>query len=150
MRQVLRVLSVAVLLVLSSAASSAESKSVQLAERAIDVLIDADIDLLDWTIFDAETDPNHLLGRPGQYIAKAVFWDARIGDVERGPEAGTVEIFRSNRDLLDRMKYIEEIGRKLPFLLQYQYRKGLALLRLSKKFTPAQAQEYEHALKKFK
>lgn len=116
------------------------------AEQVIDTLIDADIDLLDWTIFDAETDPNKLLGRPGQYISKATFWDARIGDPERGPEAGTIETFRTDRDLLDRMRYVAEIGRQMPMLVQYQFRRGLVLLRLNKGFTPVAAKEYERAL----
>lgn len=120
------------------------------AEQVIDTLIDADIDLLDWTIFDAETDPNHLLGRPGQYISKASFWDSRIGDPEDGPEAGTVEVFRNEKNLLSRMRYVEEIGQRMPMFLQYQFRRGLVLLRLNKRFTPIAAKEYERALERLK
>lgn len=116
------------------------------AEQVVDALIDSDIDLLDWTIFDADTDPNKLLGRPGQYISKATFWDARIGDPERGPDAGTIETFRTDRDLLDRMRYVTEIGRQMPMLVQYQFRRGLILLRLNNGFTPEAAKEYERVL----
>lgn len=120
------------------------------AEAVIDAFIDADIDLLDWTIYDAETDPNRLLGRPGQYIDKATFWDQRIGDPERGQEAGTVEVFRSEKDLLLRMRYIERIGESMPIMVQYQYRHRLVLLRLNKRFSPKVAAEYEAVLRSIK
>lgn len=116
-------------------------------DDVIDAIVTEGIDLLDWTIFDAESDPNHLLGRPGQYVAKASFWDSRIGDPERDDASGTIEIFRAERDLLRRMRYVEEIGQRMPMLLQYQFRKGLILVRLDKRFTPAQAREYEQVLK---
>lgn len=117
------------------------------AERVIDAFIDADIDLLDWTIFDGETDPNHLLGRPGQYIDKATFWDPRIGDPERGEEAGTVEVFSTEKDLLSRMRYIQGVAEHLPIAVQYQFRHKLILLRLNKRFSPKSAAEYEVILR---
>lgn len=120
------------------------------AERVIDAIIDADIDLLDWTYFNAETDPNHLLGRPGQYVEKVTFWDSRIGNPERGEEAGTVEIFSSEKDLLARMRYIQGIAEHLPIAVQYQFRHKLILLRLNKRFSPKRAAEYEAILRGIK
>lgn len=141
---------VAALFLVVSQVATAEPRTKE-TEPIIDAFIDSEeIDLLDWTYLDEETDPNHLLGRPNQYIAKVIFWDSKIGEPEHNEASGTVEIFRNERDLLDRMRYIEEMGRRLPMVLQYQVRKGRALLRLDKRFTPADVERYKRALKTIK
>lgn len=117
-------------------------------EKVIDTFAEEGIDLLDWTFFDEETDPNKMLGRPGQYVEKVIFWDSRTGDPERTDAIGTVEVFKSEKDLGRRMDYVERIGQKMPMLLQYQFKHKKMLLRLDKKLTPTQAKEYEKALKK--
>lgn len=140
----------AAVLIVTSPVALAEPRPPE-TERIIDAFIDSEeIELLDWTYLDEETDPNHLLGRPNQYIAKVIFWDAEIGDPELDEASGTVEIFRNDRDLLNRMRYIEEIGRKIPMVVQYQVRKGRALLRLDKQFTPADVERYTRILKTVK
>lgn len=102
-------------------------------------------------VLTAETDPNDLLGRPGQYIAKGYWVDTRLPtqetlDMDAG---GTIEIFGNEEDLATRKAYIEILAKSSLFV-QYIYAEGLVLLRLPNAFTPKQATEYEKALRGIK
>jgi len=94
-------------------------------------------------VYTAETDPNELLGRPGQYIAKANWADDRLEQSGGDPRGGTVELFKSQGDLRKRKEYIETVIQAFPPLAEYIYAKGNALLRLDHGLTPAQAAEYQ-------
>lgn len=59
---------------------------------------------------------------------------------------GTVEIFKDEADLKARKDYVDNIGKMMPAMAQYQYAKGLVLIRLDKALTPDQAAEYEKVL----
>ncbi|MFJ3717906.1 hypothetical protein [Streptomyces sp. NPDC090057] len=84
----------------------------------------------------AANDPNHLLGRPGQYTSKITFDDTRIpasevsgtdkGDVERG---GAIEAFATAADARSRAKYVAAV----------------VLVRVSHYLTPVQAAAYKAA-----
>ncbi|MEV7179375.1 hypothetical protein [Kitasatospora sp. NPDC093679] len=97
-------------------------------------------------------DPNHLMGRPGQYTSKVTFTDSRIQtsdvdgldptDVERG---GAVEVFATPEDAKKRADYIQAIVKSLPAMLEYDYVHGSAVVRVSKFLTPSQAGEYDKA-----
>lgn len=102
-------------------------------------------DVVAWT---AETDPNHLLGRPSQYISKATFRDTRIpATADPSVDAGgDVEVFNNESDLKARKDYIEAIVKSTPLVVQYVYGSNVALLRLSKILTPDQAAQYQQAL----
>ena len=101
----------------------------------------------------AANDPNHLLGRPGQYTSKTTFTDTRIkaadveftkpGDVERG---GAIEVFGSPSDAQTRAKYIQAVTKSLPALAEYDYVHGAVLVRVSHYLTPAQATGYKTAV----
>jgi uncharacterized lipoprotein NlpE involved in copper resistance len=101
----------------------------------------------------ATNDPNHLLGRPGQYTSKVTFTDTRIkasdveftkpGDVERG---GAIEVFGSPSDAQTRAKYIQAVTKSLPALAEYDYVHGTVLVRVSHYLTPAQAVGYKTAV----
>jgi len=103
--------------------------------------------------YTAETDPNKQLGRPNGYTSKAAFTDSRInaadvagkkeGDVGLG---GSVEVFDDADQAQQRADYIQEIGKKLPVLGEYDYVAGPVLLRVSKELTPDQAEAFEAAL----
>lgn len=93
-------------------------------------------------IYDASTDPNELLGRPGQYTAKFNFADTRLEQFEDGPTGGSVESFESTRELENRAEYIKSLGESMPMFAEYQFTSGLMLLRLDKGLTPEQADEY--------
>lgn len=101
----------------------------------------------------ATNDPNHLLGRPGQYTSKVTFTDSRIkasdveftkpGDVERG---GAIEVFGSPSDAQTRAKYIQAVTKSLPALAEYDYIHGTVVVRVSHYLTPAQAAGYKTAV----
>lgn len=103
----------------------------------------------------AANDPNHLLGRPGQYTSKVTFADSRIkasdvsgtskGDVDRG---GAIEVFATARDAEARAKYIEAIVKAMPIVSEYDYAHGTVLVRVSHYLTPAQAAGYKSAASK--
>ena len=102
-------------------------------------------------VYTAETDPNHLLGRPGQYTSKVAFTDSRVQPrpfdapdaIERG---GSVEVFPDEQGAQNRMKYIQAIAAGFPMAVEYDYTSGPVLVRVGKILTPAQAGEYQKAL----
>ncbi|MEU4168685.1 hypothetical protein AB0F46_17640 [Streptomyces sp. NPDC026665] len=100
----------------------------------------------------AENDPNHLLGRPGEYTSKVTFSDSWVqasqvtgadpGAVERG---GAVEVFADAADARARAEYIRAIAKSSPALAEYDYVNGPVLVRVSRYLTPKQAAQYESA-----
>jgi hypothetical protein len=71
-----------------------------------------------YQVYNASTDPNSLLGRPGLYTSKSNFTDTRIDqsgfagektiDTEQG---GSVEVFASEGDAKQRADYVRSITR---------------------------------------
>src|SRR5450759_3849318 len=54
-------------------------------------------------VYTAASDPNHLLGRPGEYTSKADFADSRVAGQETGVTAGgSVEVFTGQADAVRR------------------------------------------------
>jgi hypothetical protein len=104
-------------------------------------------------IYTAATDPNALLGRPGQYIGKINFKDTRIPDSgTQGADisvddGGSIEVFSTTEDATKRLKYVQGIATSISLFSEYDYQDGLVLLRVSHLLTPDQAQEYDTALK---
>lgn len=118
------------------------------AKGVIQELQSAGLPVGEVTAWTADTDPNKLLGRPGQYIDKATFRDTRLQplpepDVQAG---GDIEIFRTAGELQVRRDYIEAVTRSSPLLAQYVFSSGLVLLRVSGELTPDQAAAYDRAL----
>ncbi|MEU3568909.1 hypothetical protein AB0E96_10865 [Kitasatospora sp. NPDC036755] len=101
----------------------------------------------------AEDDPNHLLGRPGQYTSKVTFTDSRVkeADVE-GEDAdsvargGAVEVFATEADAKARAQYIQGIVKSLPAVAEYDFVHGTVLIRVSKLLTPEQADGFKGAI----
>ncbi|MEV4246937.1 hypothetical protein AB0J63_26430 [Streptosporangium canum] len=102
--------------------------------------------------YTADNDPNKLLGRPNGYASKASFTDKRVdiskvigkeGDVELG---GSIEVFEDAGQAEQRADYIQEIGKNMPMLGEYDYVAGPVLVRVSKELTPDQAAGFEAAL----
>ncbi|MER7768709.1 hypothetical protein [Kitasatospora sp. NPDC096140] len=94
----------------------------------------------------AESDPNHLLGRPGQYTSKMTFTDSRIKAADVEGEAadsvargGAIEVFATEADAKTRAAYIQGIVKGMPALMEYDYAKGPVVVRVSKYLTPDQA-----------
>lgn len=108
--------------------------------------------------YTAETDPVRRLGRPGQYIGKAIFHDERHSLVmqENGEvisfqnSGGIVETFASVADLQTRRQALDAARAQFPAAPpEYQVSNGVILLRMGSVLTPDQAQEYEAALVSF-
>jgi hypothetical protein len=107
-------------------------------------------------VYTAESDPFKRLGRPGEYIGKAVFHDTRFplppgGDFTQwGGWGGTIETFANNNDLESWKKRITLARERDPTAPpEWQYEKGLALIRVGSVATPDQARVYETAIASF-
>jgi len=106
------------------------------------------------TVYTADNDPNHLLGRPGGYTSKASFADTRVkADQARSTEAGavdlggSVEVYADTAGATARADYIGKSEKSMPMLgTEYDYVSGSVLLRLSQVLTPDQAAAYKKAL----
>ncbi len=103
-------------------------------------------------VYTAETDLNHLLGRPGQYTGKAEFADTRLpasGDQGANisvSDGGSVEVFATVTDVQHRLAYIQGLSTSGNALFaEYEYLDGEAILRVSNALTPAQAAAYKAA-----
>ncbi|MFD7915953.1 hypothetical protein ACFV30_35455 [Streptomyces sp. NPDC059752] len=107
------------------------------------------------TTVTAESDPNHMLGRPHGYTSKITFTDARIpaeqtegrenDDLELG---GSIEVFPTAAEAKSRADYIQAASTAMPTLAEYDYLHGATLVRVSRLLTPAQAADYEKAAAK--
>lgn len=102
--------------------------------------------------YTEDSDPNKLLGRPAQYVGKANF---RLRGIE-GPnssdsdidtsEGGSVEVFASESEAVERLNYVEAIAKSGGLFAEYDYREGQVLLRISKDVAPSKARRYGEAL----
>jgi len=100
------------------------------------------IKLTDSTIITEKqgNDPNKLVGRPGQYLAK-LNWKINGNDA-------TIEVFANGKDAKRRADYVEGIAKASPMFLQYIYVHPLkhAVLRVPKELSPSDAEKWEALL----
>src|SRR5262245_16523811 len=73
--------------------------------------------------YTAESDDNHLLGRPGQYVNKVNFHDRRLEksgefDIDGG---GSIETFDYSDDAQKRYAYVHAISTSSPLFVEYEY-----------------------------
>lgn len=114
-------------------------------EEVLDRFVIFELPVGETIIYDEETCPNDLLGRPGQYIGKADWEDTRVdqyGDILTG---GTIEVFEDEATLLKRKEYLEPFLEEAMFL-QYMFIHKNVIVRVDKELTPSQAEEYKDAL----
>lgn len=99
--------------------------------------------------YTASSDPNKLLGRPGQYTGKANFHDRRLSGrsfvVDNG---GSVETFPDTSSAQVRYRYIHAISTASSLFAEWNYVEGTVVLRLSHDLTPRQAKQYELAFRR--
>lgn len=103
------------------------------------------------TVWTAELDPNHLLGRPGGYVSAATVTDKRVvcSDPLPGADCGaSVETFRTAAEAKARSAYIQGVLKASGGLLgtEYDTVRGTVLLRVTGRLTPKQAKAYASAL----
>jgi hypothetical protein len=91
----------------------------------------------------AETDPEKLLGKPGQYSSKIAFKDNRTARAE-----GAVEVFPDEPALKGRADRLEAMARQNPQLAKWIYSSASTrmLVHVTKDLTPAQAKAYQQWL----
>lgn len=127
------------------------------AEEVVERLKAEGAPITDVQAFTAETDPNNLLGRPGEYTGKAAFHDERLEDEalpnsEEGERVdaeagGSVEVFENTEDAEERADYVRGFTEGGGVFGEYNYLRGHVFLRVANELTPTQAEEYERALK---
>jgi len=126
------------------------------AETAEDVVLafaEMGLSVGEYAVYDAATDPNTLLGRPGQYVSKVNFEDTSVEqDTTALPfsivNGGTVEIFSDEADAEIWQESVEAIARSgIAQDVQYVYREDLIVIRLSRVLLPDEAEAYGDALR---
>ena len=100
------------------------------------------------TVYDENTDPNGLLGRPNQYVDKANFTDTKLSSDVQTDGNGTVEIFANAEDAAARKAYIDEVSKALSMVGYYSYQSGKYLLRVTFDVPPSRAKAYQAAFLK--
>lgn len=98
--------------------------------------------LKDTTVYTATTDPNHLLGRQGEYTSK-VNWGQDRGN---GNVFLSIEVFPDTPDAKLRYAYLRAF--RPPFGDGYDYLYRAAILRLASIYTPAQAATLKASFKR--
>jgi hypothetical protein len=99
--------------------------------------------------YNPSSDPNKLLGRPGQYIGKANFHDRRLSGREFTVDnGGSVETFANKTNAQIRYRYIHAISTSSSLFAEWNYVEGTVVLRLSHELTPRQAKQYERAFRR--
>lgn len=133
------------------------------AEAVVQSLKDAGLPVDYVEIYSEDTDPNSLLGRPGNYTSKASFVDeSLINDWEEevefselySPEyppspfdyGGTVEVFENEGDCKARADYLESLHDPSLGMFadqSYMYVNKNIILRISYDIAPSEAEKYE-------
>lgn len=119
-----------------------QPKGPMTSEEIVTAFKDAGLPIGTVQVYDANNDPNDLLGRPSQYTAKFNFADTRLEQPTDDVVGGSIESFENETDLQNRAEYLKSITESTPMFAEYQYTNGLMLLRLDKALTPDQAAEY--------
>ena len=143
MRLAITVLTVSLIVTACDSEAGSASRQQLSESEIIAELSTSGLPVTDIEAFDAASDPNGLLGRPGQYVIKVSWNDSRLADeLDTG---GTLEIFDSASDMQSRADYVESIGASTPMFLQWIFVDPtlMAVLRVGRGLTPAEAEEYE-------
>lgn len=120
------------------------------AGALIAALASEGIPMGDTIVYTAEADPNELLGRPGNYIAKGGWDDLRATDctsADIGWECGgDVELFDGPDALASRFDYLSTFATESLFGGYYMWRTPTAIVRVGYALTPDEAATYDTAL----
>lgn len=111
-------------------------------EELADALAASGLPVSDVVVYTDETDVNHLLGRPGQYVAKINWTDTRV---PQQVQEATIEAFADMPSMENRFKYLDTIIKSAAIFNQWMYRNDAVrlLLRAPHELTPSQAKDYE-------
>jgi len=114
------------------------------AEELVVALRQAGLPILGWTLITGPTDPDGLLGRPGQYTSKVVFSDRRLvggGGTEAAnlADGGAIEVFASAGAAARRVPALAGKGARVS-------RNGRVVLAVSTRLAAVSAVKYREAL----
>ncbi|MFD9663469.1 hypothetical protein ACFWAY_17870 [Rhodococcus sp. NPDC059968] len=99
-------------------------------------------------VYDENSDPNELIGRPGQYTSAARLADSRGDAQSDGIDGGAVvEVFASESDAANRSRYIQDTLSDLgpAFGTEWHFLAKASLLRISGGLGLTAKNEYEQA-----
>jgi len=82
------------------------------SEQVMDAFRYAGLPIINEIVYTESSDPNSLLGRPGQYVGKVNFLDKRIEKAARDKKGCTIEVFASQSALAPRKTYLESISQR--------------------------------------
>jgi hypothetical protein len=103
-------------------------------------------------VYDEDSDPNNMLGRPGGYTSKAAFQDQRVPASKYGSEVddpnrgGSVEVFADQAAAVARARDVQTKLKAFGLGTEYDYVVGGVLVRVTGTVKPSQARGYEKAL----
>lgn len=102
--------------------------------------VDAGLPVGDYVDYTEETDPNGLMNKSGQYVAKMNFAIEGIFQFDASdPQGGSIEIFKNTKDAQARKEYIDKIGGASPmFAESSEIVYGIILIRLNRDVTNTQ------------
>jgi hypothetical protein len=107
------------------------------AESFVDAFAGDGMPVGDTRVFTSETDPNQLLGRPGQYFAKATWSDECVSPRSAGEapvsvsSGGSIELFRSSDDRELRQEYLYGFI-ELVMIDEYSFGRGNLIARFTR------------------
>jgi hypothetical protein len=112
------------------------------AEQVVVAFKQAGLPVVAYTVYTADIDEQHLLGKPGQYTSKATFSDGRLvgdgGERSGLRGGGVVEVFASAPDAARRAARLAGTSRL--------HRNGAVLLRLDSRLGSRAAARYQAVL----
>lgn len=132
--------------------TSQETNASKVAEDVLQTLKGNGLPVGESFTFNANTDPDHLLGAPRQYIAKVTFRDTHAASVSSGAnitvdDGGCIEVFTNLDDAQATKQYIAQANQAgALFTTEYDYWRGVVLLRVSSQLTPDEAHQYRDVL----
>ena len=108
------------------------------------IFVDVGLPVGDYIDFTEDNDPNALMNKPNQYIAKLSFAITSLEQFDADdPIGGSIEIFRTNSDARARKDYIDELGRGMPLLAESsEIVHDAILIRIDGGITATEAQKY--------
>lgn len=109
-------------------------------DQIVQSLTSSELPISAATPLTTTTDPNRLLGQPGQYSGKVVWRDTRAHDAELA-----IELFEGTEALENRRRLLDEVRRASTALAQHLYTSPLrlALVRVPRALSEDQARQYE-------
>lgn len=93
-----------------------------------------------------KNDPNPIFGRPGAYVSAAVLYEKVTTCTTLGVDCGAkVEVYKSSADAQARANYLLGMKRDKMIPGEFDYVRGVSVLRVSGGLTPALAESYHAA-----